>query len=121
MKRPIKLLFITVIFIILVGYDFYLLFYPYKIYNSLTLSRFWILCWILLEGIVLAGLIFFASWTIKALYASYTMNMVSAVFCGNLTGLLLLMFIWTLIYIPVIKYIKKPEICILFDPSSKNK
>jgi len=114
MNNKVKLLIVKALFIFLVGYNIYLLFYPYQVSNSIALGRFWISCWIILEGAVLIGLVTYASWTLKALWTSYCLSIVSAIFCGKIAGMIFLIFFWTIIYIPVIKYLKKPEIRSLF-------
>lgn len=120
MKPAVKLLVVKALFIILVGYNIYLLFYPYQVNNSIALGRFWISCWIILEGSILIGLVTYAKWTLKALWASYCMTIVSAIFCGNIAGMIFLVFFWTIIYIPVINFLKKPEIRSLFNERKGN-
>lgn len=120
-QRPTGVLIITIIFISFTILNLSFFVKPFTIYNNTLLGRIWTFSWAILDGLVVYGLIVMAHWIRKLLLLAYIISIIATVVAaaiyGNFYGAILILVFWSLIYLPSIRYLNKPEIKQLFSHS----
>jgi len=119
-KRPTGLLIITIIFISFTILNLYLFVKPFTIYNSTLFGRISAFSWAILDGLVVYGLIVMAHWIRRILILAYIISIVATVAAaiyGNFYAAIFVLVVWSIIYLPSIRYLNKQEIKQLLAPS----
>ena len=120
MKRPEGIKLIIMLFSAILLYEIYMLIKPITICDSILFGRLWAFFWILLDGAIVFGLLFLVKWVIPLFTVSYILSILSSLFTFSLTGIILLLVFWTVIYVPCIKYLREPNIKALFLKRDEN-
>ena len=120
-QRPTGILLITIVFICFTILNLYVFVKPFRINDSIILGRISAFSWTILDALVVYGLIVMAPWTKKLLILAYIISIVATVVVtaiyGNFYGAIFIIAFWSIIYLPSIRYLNKPEIEKLLLPS----
>ena len=117
-ERPIGLVIITIIFIIVTFLNLFLFIKPMTNQSSDLLCRLSALSWAVLDGLIVCGLIIMASWVRKVFVIAYIITLITSLFSMDFHTAAFIIVLWSIIYLPSIQYLNKPEIRQLFLPPS---